>query len=215
MAELTITLGNKNYSSWSLRAWLALERTGADFDEEVIPLDRPESKAAIGARSPGGTVPALRHGELVVWDSLAICDYLAELFPQAALWPAERSARAVARAVVAEMHSGFAALRRALPMDVRSRRPGPVTDAAVARDIGRIVAIWEDCRRRFGADGDFLFGAFTIADAFYAPVASRFVTYAVPLSGAAAEYARALMAWPPMREWSAAAEAEPWVIEDP
>lgn len=214
MADLSITLGNRNYSSWSLRAWLALKRTDADFEETVIPLDRPETQAAIAERSPSGRVPALDHGGLFVWDSLAIVEYLAELFPEAGLWPNARPARALARSVTAEMHSSFQALRRHMPMDIRSRHPRP-EDAATNRDIGRVVEIWRDCRARFGAGGPFLFGRFTAADAFYAPVASRFVTYGVELPDAAAEYRDAVMQTPEMQAWSAAAEAEPWVIENP
>jgi glutathione S-transferase len=213
MAELTIYLGNKNYSSWSLRAWLALKQTGASFDEVVIPLDRPETKQAIAQHSPSGRVPALRHGEVSVWESLAIAEYLAERFPEARLWPEEPRTRALARSVCAEMHAGFAALRAALPMDVRARYPGRPRDSQVERDIARIVAIWDDCRTRFGLSGDFLFGRFSIPDAFFAPVASRFVTYQVGLPARAAAYRDAILDSPAMREWAAAAAAEPWVID--
>jgi glutathione S-transferase len=219
MPEFTITLGNKNYSSWSLRGWLALKQTGATFDETVIPLDRPDTKANLLAASGSARVPVLRHGELTVWDSLAIGEYLAELFPEAGLWPAAPEARAVARAVTAEMHAGFAALREHLPMDqrgrdaARGRKAG--TMPAVASDIARIVEIWEDCRSRFGGAGDFLFGGFSLVDAAYAPVASRFVSYGIELPTAAAAYRDAVMAWPAMGEWLAAAREEPWVIDSP
>ena len=215
MAELSITLGNKNYSSWSLRGWLALKQTGAAFAERVVPLDRPGIREQLLAASPSARVPVLQHGDLTVWDSLAIGEYLAERFPEATLWPAETAARAVARAVTAEMHAGFAALRRDLPMDLRNRYPGRDLAPGTARDIARIVEIWQDCRTRFGAGGDFLFGAFSLADAAYAPVVSRFVTYDVALPEVAAAYRDAVMAWPAMREWAAAAEAEPWVIDSP
>lgn len=215
MAEFTITLGNKTYSSWSLRGWLALKQTGATFAEEVIPLDLPDSKENILARSPSGRVPLLRHGDVVVWDSLAIGEYLAELFPEAGLWPAETAARAAARAVSAEMHAGFAALRGHMPMDLRGRYPGQGRGPGVAEDIARIAAIWRDCRSRFGQAGPFLFGGFGLADAAYAPVVSRFVTYAVELDPTAAAYRDAVMAWPAMAEWIAAARDEPWVIESP
>lgn len=215
MSRIQLVIGNKNYSSWSLRAWLALCQTGVDFDEVVIPLDRPETPDAIRQWSPSGKVPLLRDGELTVWDSLAIGEHLAERFPGAGLWPREQSARATARSAAAEMHSGFAALRRAMPMDVRTRAPkAPEPD--VAGDIQRICDLWADCRERFGrGHGEFLFGPFTLADAFYAPVASRFLTYGVELSGTARAYVEAVMATPAMRAWAAAAAEEPWVIADP
>ena len=224
MADLSITLGNKNYSSWSLRAWLVLQQTGADFDEQVIPLRRPDSKARIRAVSPSGRVPLLRvragRRRWAIWDSLAIAEYLAERFPEAGLWPEEPGARATARAVAAEMHAGFGALRTFMPMDFCRRHDAfgaKVRQASdVAADIERIVEIWDDCRTRFGRkEGDFLFGGFGAADAAFAPVASRFATYGVPLSGAAAAYRDAVLAWPPMRAWRRAAKAEPWVIAFP
>jgi glutathione S-transferase len=212
MAELTIYLGNKNYSSWSLRPWLALKHTGAAFDETMIPLYDAPSKAAILAHSPSGKVPCLIDGTVTVWESLPICEYLAEAFPAARLWPAERAARAVARAVSGEMHAGFRALRQALPMNIRAHRPGHAVLAEARADIDRVTALWRDCRGRFGAGGDFLFGDFTIADAMYAPVVSRFVTYGVALDRAAAAYCEAVTALPAMQDWIAAAKAEPTVI---
>ncbi len=209
MPDIVIVLGSKNTSSWSLRPWLALKQTGAPFDEIVIPLDRPETKAAIAGHSPSGKVPALKHGGVVVWDSLAICEYLAETFPAALLWPKEPAARAVARAVSAEMHAGFAALRRTLPMDIRRRTSPPPLSGEVAADIDRVGRIWRDCRGRFGADGDMLFGRFTIADAMFAPVTTRFVTYGVALDEVSAAYVEAATNRPAMREWAAAAAAEP------
>jgi glutathione S-transferase len=215
MAEFTITLGNKNYSSWSLRGWLALQQTGAAFEEVIVPLDRPDSKDRLLAAGPSGRVPVLRHGALTIWDSLAIGEYLAEQFPDAGLWPEESTARAVARAVTAEMHAGFAALRTHMPMDLRNRYPGQGRGPGVAEDVTRIVAIWKDCRARFGQGGDFLFGRFTLADAAFAPVATRFATYEVALEGPAAAYRDAVLAWPALEEWCAAARVEPWVIEFP
>ncbi|MFO1057296.1 MAG: glutathione S-transferase [Dongiaceae bacterium] len=219
MEPLTLYVGNRNYSSWSLRPWLALKQTGAAFAEVVIPLDQAGSKAAIGAQSPSGRVPLLVHGELRIWESLAICEYVAELFPAARLWPADGAARAVARAVSCEMHAGFATLRRQLPMDIRNRRAAPAQRAAAAADIARVTDLWHDCRSRFGAaaangPGPFLFGGFSIADAMFAPVATRFVTYDVPLAAEPAAYVAALCDWPAMRTWRAAAAAEPWTIED-
>lgn len=214
MGAFTIILGNKNYSSWSLRAWLVLKQTGAEFDEVVVPLDTPRTQAAIQAWSQAGKVPVLRHGTLIVWDSMAIAEYLAEMFPESGLWPSDAQARATARAAAAEMHSGFAALRRALPMDVRARQPRRY-DSAVAADIARICALWSHCRTRFAADGPFLFGDFNIADAFYAPVVSRFATYSVDLPKVAHDYVAAVMDHPAMQEWHNSAAQEPWTIEDP
>ncbi len=215
MKPLCLYIGNRNYSSWSLRAWLVLRRTGAAFDEVVIPLDRPDTPDKLRAHSPSARVPVLIHGRTTVWESLAIAEYLAERFPTARLWPREPSARAMARAVSAEMHAGFPALRAHMPMDIRGRYPGVGRTSEVAADIARIVDLWTECRRRFGAGGEFLFGHFTIADAMYAPVVSRFLTYGVALEGEAAAYRDAVWRWPALREWVEAAAREPWVIEEP
>jgi glutathione S-transferase len=208
MSRPTLVIGNRNYSSWSMRAWLALRATGAEFDEVLVPLGRPETEAEILRWSPTGRVPALHDGGLVVWDSLAICEYLTEKFPAAGLWPEDPAERAAARSVTAEMHSGFTALRSQMPMNLRASRPLPERDPAVDEDIRRILEIWESCRRDFGAGGELLFGEFTIADAFYAPVASRFTTYGVEPEGAAGRYMDALWALPAVREWADAARAE-------
>ncbi|HEX3499002.1 MAG TPA: glutathione S-transferase family protein [Stellaceae bacterium] len=213
MADITIYLGNKNYSSWSLRPWLALKQTGAEFAEELIPLSEANTRSTILRYSPSGRVPALTHGGLTVWDSLAICEYLAETFPAAQLWPADLAARAVARAVSAEMHSGFAALRNHLPMNMRSSFPNRGVTPEVQADINRITAIWRDCRKRFGEGGPFLFGGFTNADAMYAPVVSRFRTYRVELEEEAQAYADAVWALPALQEWLTAAKNEPMIIE--
>jgi glutathione S-transferase len=213
MTALTLVLGNKNYSSWSLRAWLALEATGAAFDEIVIPLWLDGAKEQILAHSPSGKVPALRHGDLVVWESLAICEHLAEAFPDAELWPADPAARAAARSASHEMHAGFMALRRAMPMNCRASKPGRGMADGVAADIERVGAIWRDCRERFGAGGALLFGGFTIADAMFAPIASRFRTYGVALDPVSAAYVQAVHALPAMRSWIAAAEAEPQTVD--
>ncbi|HET8725680.1 MAG TPA: glutathione S-transferase family protein [Anaeromyxobacteraceae bacterium] len=198
----TLLVGNKNYSSWSLRPWLALRQAGIPFREEVISLREDAGKAARFARLPAGRVPVLVDGEVAVWDSLAICEYLAER--HAGLWPADPVARAWARSIAAEMHSGFGALRQEMSMDVRSRRPQRKRSEAVLRDVARVEKIWADTRARFGAGGDMLLGSFTIADAFYAPVAFRFRTYGVQPGGAAGAYLAALLALPAMREWEAA-----------
>ncbi|MGH6975778.1 MAG: glutathione S-transferase family protein [Stellaceae bacterium] len=214
MADITIYIGNKNYSSWSLRAWLVLKQTGAAFESKVIPLYAPGSKEHILTHSPSGKVPALRHGEVKVWDSLAIGEYLAETFPKAGLWPAAPAARARARSVSAEMHAGFANLRRHLPMNMRrARTPRPLTDEVKA-DVARVAALWRDCRRRFGSGGAFLFGSFGIADAMYAPVVSRLRSYAVPVDREAAGYCDAIERHPPYREWATAAKDEPMVLAE-
>jgi glutathione S-transferase len=214
MADATLIIGNKNYSSWSLRPWLACKRSGLEFDEVLVPLSEPSTKAEILRWTPSGRVPGLKHGDLTIWDSLAIGEYVAELKPEARLWPADRAARAVARAVSAEMHSGFAALREAMPMNIRSSFPGRGITPAVQEDINRITAMWRDCRKRFGqgTGDDLLFGHFTIADAMYAPVVTRFATYAVELDDDARAYMAAVMALPEMIEWVDAARREPMII---
>ena len=213
MTALTLAIGNKRYSSWSLRPWLALRQAGIAFDEVVIPLYRDGSKAAILAYSSAGKVPVLVHGERVVWDSLAILEYLAETFPAARLWPDDAAARALARSVSAEMHAGFGALREGMPMDLRGPVPGKGRSDAVDADIARVGAIWRDCRARFADRGPFLFGPFTAADAMYAPVATRFRTYGVALDPTCQAYADAVLALPAFLEWQEAALQEPWVIE--
>jgi glutathione S-transferase len=213
MADFTIYIGNKNYSSWSLRGWLMLKHTGAAFAEEVIALEEAGTRADILRHSPSAKVPALKQGDLVVWESLAIGEYLAELFPQAQLWPLAATARAVARAASNEMHAGFAALRSHLPMNIRSSFPNRGVTPEVQADINRITALWRDCRRRFGEGGDFLFGHFTVADAMYAPVVSRFRTYRIELDDETRPYADAIWALPIMQEWAAAARNEPAIIE--
>jgi glutathione S-transferase len=214
MADLTIYVGNRNYASWSLRAWLALKATGAAFEEVVIPILVPGSKETLLKYSPSGKVPALHHGDIVVWDSLAICGYLSDIFPEAGLWPADPAAKAMARSISAEMHSSFMALRREFPMNVRSSFPGRDISPEAQTDINRVMAIWRQCRNRFGEkNGDFLFGSFTIADAMYAPVVTRFRTYKIDLEREADAYCDAIMALPAMQEWAAAARNEPMVID--
>lgn len=213
MPPLTLVIGNKNYSSWSLRPWLVLRQAGIAFDEVRIPLYRPGSEAELARWSPSGKVPALHDGNIRVWDSLAICETLAERFPEQGLWPADAAARAVARSVSAEMHAGFGALREHMTMNIRARYPGKGRTPECLADIERILAIWTDCRARFGQGGDFLFARFGIADAMYAPVVLRFQTYGVALEGAARAYADAILALPALRAWVADAEAETERIE--
>ena len=214
MSTLTLIIGNKNYSSWSLRAWLALKWTGEPFEEVVIPLSRPETAAAIRSHSGAGKVPVLKDGDLAVWDSLAICEYLAEKFPNAALWPAASGARAVARSASAEMHSGFTRLRSQMPMNVRAKLPGKGLGPGVAEDIARIAGLWESCLERFGSDGGFLGGAFSVADCMFAPVVSRFCTYGVALSEPCQAYADRVWNLAAMQEWAAAARDEPFTIAE-
>jgi len=212
MSDLTLVIGNKAYSSWSLRPWLALKQAGVPFTEVVIPLYRPGSKERILEQSPTGKVPLLKHGERTVWDSLAICEYLAETFPDAALWPADAHARAVARSVSAEMHSGFVGLRTAMPMDLKGVYPDLGRTPQCAADIARLTALWADARARFGAEGPFLFGRFSIADAMFAPVVTRLRAYAVELDPVSQAYSDAVLDLPAMRDWYAAARDEEWVI---
>lgn len=213
MPALTLIIGNKNYSSWSLRPWLVLRQAGIAFEEVRIPLWQPESAALLTAWSPSGKVPALHDGNIRVWDSLAICEYLHERFPQHELWPAGAAARAVARSVSAEMHAGFDALRQNMVMNTRGRYPGQGRTPECLADIERILAIWTDCRARFGSGGDFLFGRFSIADAMFAPVVLRFQTYGVALGGATRDYADAVLALPALQAWVADAVAEAERIE--
>jgi glutathione S-transferase len=212
MSDYTLVIGNKNYSSWSLRPWLAMRQAGLPFREVRIPLYTPESKAQIRSYSPSGKVPCLVDGALAVWDSLAICEYLAERHAQAKLWPADPYARAVARSISAEMHSGFQNLRSNMSMNCRKRFPGMGRTVEVAGEIERVQRSWGEAREKHGAGGPFLFGAFTIADAMYAPVVLRFRTYAVQLNPVCREYADAILALPAMQQWLADAEAETEVI---
>jgi len=207
MAALTLVIGNKNYSSWSLRPWLALRAASLPFEEIRIPLYAPESKAQILRYSPSGHVPVLKEGDFTIWESLAICERAAELAPLAQLWPVEATARGVARAVSTEMHGGFAALRASCPMNLRVRAKRELTREAQA-DVDRIVSIWETCRERFGRGGDFLFGRFGIADAMYAPVATRLRTWAIAVPKEAQRYVDAVLAYPHFREWEQAALQE-------
>jgi glutathione S-transferase len=206
VSKLTLVVGNKNYSSWSLRPWLAMKMLGLDFEEVRIPLYRPESKAAILRYSPAVKVPCLVDGSIRVWDSLAIIEYLAESHRE--LWPDAPAARALARSISAEMHSGFPNLRQHMSMNVRKRHPGKGRTPESEADMRRVLDIWSDCRVRFGSAGPFLFGRFTAADAMYAPVVLRFRTYEVELPADCRAYADAVLALPALREWIAAAERE-------
>jgi len=203
---MKLVIGNKNYSSWSLRPWLVLAHAGIPFEERKVSFNAPDFKAHAG---PAGQVPVLIDGDLTVWDSLAIVEYLAEKFPDKHLWPAAPAARAVARSICAELHAGFPALRNNLASNMTARLPGRGWNVAVQREIDRVCALWRDARGRFAGDrGPFLFGPFSIADAYYAPVTRRFVTYAVSLPEDAARYVDAIAALPAMQAWLAEAAAE-------
>ena len=212
--DLHLYHGYPGVSSWSLRAWLAARKAGLEFDRTLVDYRRPEGKAQLRALSPNGLVPLLVHRiggrEVVIWESLSVCEYLAELAPEARLWPAPSAARALARSVANEMHAGFLAMRQCLDMALLERRQAVLTDEARA-DIARIEAIWTQCRETFGeADGGpWLFGHFTIADAMFAPVATRFRTYGISTGPTAAAYQAAVLADPDMLEWEALAAAEP------
>lgn len=204
-ANMTLVIGTKSFSSWSLRPWLAAKMAGAEFDEVLIALRQPETKTEILKHSPSGKVPCLIHGGLAVWDSLAICEYLAELHPT--LWPEGREARAVARSVSAEMHSGFPNLRNVCSMDIGALTPLAEVPPEVQAEVDRIQALWNDCRARFGAKagGPFLFGRFSIADAMYAPVVSRFTTFAIKMDPVSQAYCDAIWSLPALQEWKQAA----------
>lgn len=203
-----LVIGNKNLSSWSLRPWLAMKVAGVDFDERVLLMDTPTFKAEVGKVSPTHKVPVLVHGDVTVWESLAILEYVAETWAPS-LWPADKAARAMARAVANEMHAGFVALRGACPMNLREDRRGSELPDAARADAERVLAIWRTCRARFGAGGPFLFGSFTIADAMYAPVTTRFTTYGVPRDDVGERYIAAVQALPAFVAWKRDAVAEP------
>jgi glutathione S-transferase len=210
MPDLTLVIGNKNYSSWSLRPWMLLKHLALDFDELLIPLDTPEFETEVEKYGPSGRVPVLRHGNHTIWDSLSICEYVAELAERG--WPQDRYARAVARSVSAEMHSGFINLRMEWPMNARARnRRTPMTPGLEA-DIDRVDEIWNDCRRRFGAGGPWLFGQYSVADAMYAPVVLRFKTYGPQVSEMARWYLATALEDPALQEWVHSAQNEQWKL---
>jgi glutathione S-transferase len=211
---LKLIIGNKNYSSWSMRPWIAMKVAGIAFEETVISLNAPDFKAQVGAVSGTGKVPVLIDGAVQVWESLAILEYLAEKFPAAGIWPADAAARAHARTIANEMHAGFLPLRRLLPMNMwRPVIKRELTPEAAA-NVQRIEAIWSDCRSRFGQGGPLLFGRFGAADAMYAPVVARLHTYAVDVGGGTRAYMNAVMALPVWREWLDAGVKEPWVLPE-
>lgn len=213
MKTFTLVIGNKNYSSWSLRAWILMKYFKIPFKEIVIPLRQENSQRELLKYSPSGKVPMLIDGNLKIWDSLAIAEYLAEKFPKKNLWPKERSPRAWARSISAEMHSGFVLLRKNCPMDVRSRKEPKVKSDALDNDIKRVCAIWSECLSASKGKGSFLFGKFSIADAMYLPVVFRFETYGITIPKDLQRYSQAMLSIPVVKEWQAASIKEPWVIE--
>lgn len=207
-SSLRLVIANKNYSSWSMRPWVLMTAFGIPFEEHRILLDQPDTATQIAGISAAGRVPVLLAGAITVWDSLAICEYLAEQFPDLHLWPQDVAARAMARSICAEMHSGFSGLRSAMSMNIRLSFPGKGRTPDAQADIGRICEIWEDCLARFGHH-QFLFGAFSIADAYFAPVVMRFRGYQVSLAPALQAYADRVAAHPAVAQWMAEALAEP------
>ena len=213
MAKAVLTISSRNYGAWALRGWLMARLAGLDFTEKVIPPDDPAMKAEILLLAPSMLVPALRHDDVDVWDTLAIGEYLHEVFPKAGLLPADRRGRAHCRAICGEMHSGFGALRSALPMNIKARFPGFKVWSRAQADIDRVLAIWKDCFERYG--GPFLFGKQPcMADAMYAPVVTRLLTYEVAIDKASAAYCKRVMEIPAMKEWVAAARQEPDEIDE-
>jgi len=211
MAPLTLVIGNKNYSSWSLRAWLFMKHVGVEFQEILVALDTADTRDQLDRYGPSGRVPVLRQGKLCVWDSLAICEYVEELSGKG--WPQAREARAVARSVCAEMHSGFTTLRSLWPMNARARNRRTAVTAALEADVERIDEIWNDCRVRFRKDdGPWLFGEYSVADAMYAPVVLRFNTYGAHVSQTARWYMATVLEDAALQEWLQAAKQEPWTI---
>ena len=213
MAEASLTLSSKNYSSWSLRGFLLCRMAGLAFAERVAPIDDPATRAELLLLSPSFLVPCLEHATVKVWDTLAIAEYLNEIKPEAGLWPVDPAARSHCRAVCGEMHSGFANLRSALPMNLKAHHAGFKVWAGAQADIERVMAIWRDCLQRYG--GPYLFGAApTVADAMYAPVCTRFATYDVKLDPASSGYRDLILRWAPMVEWGQAAKGEPEEVEE-
>ena len=208
----TLLIGSRNFSSWSLRGWLPMKLTGAPFEAKLFNFHTPE-RAQIAKASPSGLVPALTvarpgQAQFMVWDSLAISEFLAEAHPGSHLWPEDKFARARARSVSAEMHSGFAELRRTCPMDIMRRVHNHPLNDETKRNVERVQFLWRECRREFGQGGDFLFGSFSLADCFYAPVVTRFVTYGIALDDTARAYVEAVTSWAAMKEWTQGAAQE-------
>ena len=208
----TLVIGNKNYSSWSLRPWLFMKQSGVEFEEAILPLYKPEFAELIARYSPAGRVPVLLDGALRIWDSLAICEHVNETVRTG--WPEDKAARALARAISAEMHSGFQSLRGQCPLNARARGRRVPQTPELLRDVRRIDQMWKECRERFGSTGPWLFGRFSIADAMYAPVVLRFNTYGAELSPLSRQYATSVLADPHLGAWLAAAQADSFTLEE-
>lgn len=209
---LKLVIANKLYSSWSLRPWMLMTALGIEFEETVIPLYKPDSKARILDVSPNGKVPCLIDGEIKVWESLAIMEYLHERFPEAGVWPSDRAARAYARAASSEMHAGFQALRQACPMNLTKRFAPKELSSDAQDNVRRLQGMWSDCRRRFANGGDFLFGPFTAADAMFAPVVTRLDTYQIPVATETRQYMNRILAHPAFVKWKSEAFTESWAL---
>ena len=212
MTPATLTISSKNYSSWSMRGWLLCKLAGIEFEEQVMPLDDPSTRAELLLLSPSFLVPCLTHDGIKVWDTLAIAEYLAEARPNAGLLPSAPAARAHCRAICGEMHAGFYNLRSALPMNLKAHHPGFKIFAGAQADIERVCTIWRECLKQYG--GPYLFGELTMADALYAPVCTRFLTYDVKLDPVCAAYCRAIMDWPAVAQWLSDALAQPAELEE-
>lgn len=212
MDDLHLIIANKNYSSWSMRPWLAMTACGLTFRETLILLDEPDTAQRIREHSRSGRVPVLHHGDVTVWESLAIIEYVAETFPHLHVWPKDPKARAMARSVASEMHAGFTALRRSCPMNLRRPKKAVLMDEATQADVAAIQTLWRLCRQTFGQGGPFLFGEFSAADAMYAPVATRFETYDIAVHDDTREYMHAVFALPAFVAWRKAALEEVWRV---
>jgi glutathione S-transferase len=212
MAKLHLVIANKNYSSWSLRPWLAMSMAGLDFDETLILLDTPDTKRQIAEHSKAGRVPILHHGKFTIWETLAVLEYLAETFPEKNFWPKGKAARAVARAISNEMHAGFSGLRNACPMNLRRPHKPVMLNDEIRADVVRIEEIWRDCRKTYGKGGKFLFGRFCNADAMFAPVVTRFETYAIPVARDTRAYMDTVLATKAFQKWKSAALKETWIV---
>jgi glutathione S-transferase len=214
MPKPLLIVGNKNYSSWSLRPYMALAMAHVPFEEKLIPFGEPAFGKAVRKYSKAARVPILIHNGHAIWDSLAIIEYAAETWPSKHIWPKNKKARALARSVSAEMHSGFHALRNACPMNLRRPvKPVPFSPAVI-KDVARIEEIWRDCRKSFGKGGPFLFGKFSGADAMFAPVAARFHTFDIPVSNETRAYMDAIFASPAFKQWHADSKKEKWIVPE-
>ncbi|WP_419797581.1 MAG: glutathione S-transferase family protein [Terasakiella sp.] len=214
MSTFCLILGNKNYSSWSLRPWLVMKHLGLDFEEIIVPLLQGNFKQELLRHSPSGKVPVLKVDGQEIWDSLAICEYLNEEFPDENLWPVDKSARAHARSISYEMHSGFFNIRNDMPMNMRRTRGNFQPSLICQAEIERILAIWADCRENYGQNGPFLFGVFSIADAMFAPVVSRFETYDIAVDDVVKDYMETILNMAHLKEWREAGTVEEWVISE-